>query len=172
LAKRRSKAEKERHLELEHRSVYRFSILHALTSRAVAGSFAKKFGLNFAAWRTLTVIGRFEPIFPGGVGQWMSLGSDRVARAVDELVRKGLVARRPDGLDRRRIALTLTPEGRRVYRTVDRERQTQEKIFLSVLTPDEARIFHACMDKLEAQARIMYGRRGGGKRSERELEGP
>lgn len=155
MEKRTSGSESQR-LELEQRSTYRFAILNAMTTRALVGSFVRKFGLNFAAWRTLTVIGRFGPIFPGGVGKRMSLGSDRVARAVDELVKKGLVARTPDETDRRRMLLSLTARGRRVYVSVDKERRAAEKKFLSVLTPEELKVFHVCMDKLENQARKLY----------------
>lgn len=152
-------AVKDEKLSLEHRTTYRFSILHGMNVRALAGSFAKRFALNFSAWRTLTVIGRFEPVFPGRVGEHMTLGSDRVARSVDELVKKGLVARRQDAEDRRRTVLTLTPAGQRVYRIIDRERRIAEQNFLSVLTANEKRVFRVCLDKLEAHARRLYTRK-------------
>src|SRR5919197_1282593 len=45
-----------------------------------------------------------------------------MSKYVDRLERAGLVARTPSGLDRRRVGLTITPDGERVLRSVKSKR--------------------------------------------------
>ena len=53
-------------LDLEHRTAYRFAILSAMSTRCVADLY-RKLGLTVGGWRTLSIIGRFEPIYPSGI---------------------------------------------------------------------------------------------------------
>ncbi len=145
-------------LALEHRLAYRFSILSAQSTRCL-GDLYRKLGLTVGGWRTLSLIGRYEPIYPSTIAERTSVDADKVTRAVDRLVSKGLVARKVDAEDRRRIVLTLTARGRRVHTEIDQVRRQIEEKFLSVLSPDELARFKATLDKLEAQAgRIFTGR--------------
>ncbi len=146
-------------LDLEYRTAYRFSVLSARSIRCTA-DLCRKLGLTSGGWRTLAVIGRYEPIHPGSVAERASVDPDKVTRAVDRLVAKGLVARKADSVDRRRIVLTLTARGRKVHREIDQVRRTVERKFLSALTPQELARFNATMDKLEAQARRLFTGKG------------
>jgi DNA-binding MarR family transcriptional regulator len=153
-------------LDLEHRTAYRFSILAAQSTRCMADLY-RKLGLTVGGWRTLSLIGRYEPIHPSSIAERTSVDPDKVTRAVDRLVGKGLVARKVDSKDRRRIVLTLTARGRRVYAEIDQVRRAVEEKFLGVLTKDELKGFNAVLDKLEAQARRIFT----GKGAWRELVG-
>lgn len=145
-------------LSLEHRLAYRFSILAAQSTRCL-GDLYRKLGLTVGGWRTLSLIGRYEPIYPSSIAERTSVDADKVTRAVDRLVAKGLVARKVDTEDRRRIVLRLTARGRRVHTEIDQVRRQVEEKFLSVLSPEELTRFNATLDKLEAQAsRIFTGR--------------
>ena len=146
-------------LDLEHRTAYRFSMLAAQSTRCMADLY-RKLGLTVGGWRTLSLIGRYEPIHPGSIAERTSVDPDKVTRAVDRLVDKGLVARKIDKLDRRRVVLTLTARGRRVHAEIDQVRRAVEEKFLSVLTKDELKGFNAVMDKLEAQARRIFTGKG------------
>src|SRR4051812_2371262 len=155
-------------LDLEHRTAYRFSMLAARSTRCMADLY-RNLGLTVGGWRTLSLIGRYEPIHPSSIAERTSVDPDKVTRAVDRLVHKGFVARKVDSEDRRRIVLRLTARGRRVYEELDHIRRKIEEKFLSVLSKDELRGFNATLDKLEAQA----GRIFTGKGAWRELvEGP
>jgi DNA-binding MarR family transcriptional regulator len=79
-----------------------------------------------------------------------------VTRAVDRLVAKGLVAREADEADRRRVVLTLTARGRKVYADIDRRRREIDAEFLSVLSAAERKAFFATLDTLELQARRIF----------------
>jgi len=146
-------------LDLEHRTAYRFSMLAAQSTRCM-GDLYRKLGLTVGGWRTLSIIGRYEPIYPGSIAERTSVDADKVTRAVDRLVSKGFVARKVDFQDRRRIVLTLTARGRRVYTEVEQVRRAVEAKFLSVLTKEEFARFNALMDKLEAHARRIFTGKG------------
>lgn len=146
-------------LDLEHRTAYRFSMLAAQSTRCMADLY-RKAGITVGGWRTLSLIGRYEPIYPSSIAERTSVDPDKVTRAVDRLVEKGLVARKVDGVDRRRIVLTLTARGRKVYAELDHVRRVVEEKFLSVLSNDELARFNAVMDKLEVQARSIFKNKG------------
>jgi DNA-binding MarR family transcriptional regulator len=146
-------------LDLEHRTAYRFSMLAAQSTRCM-GDLYRRLGLTVSGWSTLSIIGRYEPIYPGSIAERTSVDPDKVTRAVDRLVAKGFVARKVDAADRRRIVLTLTARGRRVYTEIDQVRRAVEKKFLSVLTKDEFARFNAALGKLEVQARRIFTGKG------------
>jgi len=146
-------------LSLEHRLAYRFSILAAQVTRCI-GDLYRKHGLTVGGWRTLSIIGRYEPIHPSSIAERTSVEADKVTRAVDRLVANGLVARKIDSRDRRRIVLTLTARGRRVHGEIDQVRRVTEEKFLSVLTHDEVARFYGALGKLEAQANRIFATRG------------
>ena len=146
-------------LDLEHRLAYRFAVLSAMSTRSVAEVY-RRHGLTIGAWRTLSLIGHYEPTHPGAISQRSSVDPDKITRAVDGLVRKGLVQRRLDAADRRRVVLTLTPRGRKVHDEIDKVRRALERRFVSVLSPQELERFNAALAKLEAHARLLFGARG------------
>jgi DNA-binding MarR family transcriptional regulator len=144
---------------LEHRSAYRFALLSAQTTRSLAGLY-RKHGLTVGGWRTLSVIGNYEPIHPSSIAERTSVDPDKVTRAVDRLVDKKLVVRNTDKVDRRRIVLRLTARGRRSYNEIEKVRRQVEVLFLSALSREELASFYAILEKLEAQARRIFTGKG------------
>jgi DNA-binding MarR family transcriptional regulator len=153
---------KSRH-DVEHRTSYRFAMMSAMSTRSMATVF-RRHGLTDLGWRVFSLIGHYEPVHPSSIARRATFDPDKVSRAVDRLVRRALVARKEDSEDRRRVILSLTPRGRKVYEEIELARREMEKEFLSVLSPEELRAFQAALDKLEAQARKLFKGRGGGKR--------
>jgi DNA-binding MarR family transcriptional regulator len=62
--------------------------------------------------KLMSVIGSKEPATLNEVAEEVGRGAPAVSRAVDTLVRAGLVERTQDPANRRRLALRLTEEGR------------------------------------------------------------
>jgi DNA-binding MarR family transcriptional regulator len=141
---------------LEKRLAYRFSILSTLNVRCIAGLYTNKFGLSSAGWRILSIIGRYEPIFPGVAAQLSTMDADKVTRAVDRLVEMGYVIRNTDAADRRRVILCLTSRGHAVYAEVEEVSQELDAEWRSVLTAEENKMLNGIMDKLDAQARELF----------------
>ena len=146
-------------LSLEHRSAYRFALISAQTTRSLTGLY-RKHGLTVGGWRTLSLIGNYEPIHPSSIAERTSVDPDKVTRAVDRLVAKKLVVRNTDKVDRRRIVLRLTARGRRSYNEIEKVRRQVEVQFLSVLSKGELASFYAILEKLEAQAQRIFAGKG------------
>lgn len=141
--------------DLEHRVTYRLALLSARNTRSVLDLY-RKHGLTVAAWRALSLIGHHEPIHPSNISERSSVDPDKVTRAVDALVTRGYVARDGDRQDRRRVVLTLTPRGRKVYAEIEGVRRRIEERFLGVLSAPEKRQFLMLLGKLEAQGRKLF----------------
>jgi DNA-binding MarR family transcriptional regulator len=72
-----------------------------------------------------------------------SIGADktRIIATLDELQVKGHIERHPDPDDRRVRLLSITRSGRQVKDAVQKDIQSGEERWLSVLTADERRVF-------------------------------
>lgn len=142
-------------LGLEHRSAYRFALIAAQTTRSLTWLY-RKHGLTVGGWRTLSLIGRYQPVHPSTIAERTSVDPDKVTRAVDRLVQKGYVVRSTDKVDRRRVVLRLTARGLQAYNEIEKTRRKVEVEFLGVLGKEELASFYALLEKLEAQARHMF----------------
>ena len=141
---------------LENRLAYRFSVLATLNVRCVGSVYTKKFGISTAGWRIMSIIGRYEPIFPGVAAQRSTMDADKVTRAVDRLVEMGYVIRNTDAADRRRVILCLTSRGRTVFEEVEELHQSMDAKWRSVLTREENTQLNQILGKLDTQAREIF----------------
>lgn len=136
--------------------IYRLSFLAGRNTRCLAAMYGERFGLTVAAWRVLSIIGACAPISANAVGRHSSLEPDKVSRAVDRLVRSGLVVRRQDTRDKRYFMLSLSPRGKTVSDEMDRLRNAIELEFLSVLSRRELASLYTILDKLKLQSERMF----------------
>src|SRR5437868_124563 len=97
------------------RIAYQFSVMSTLQTRALADMYVRKFGLPVNCWWVMAVIGRFPGGSASNVVGHTTLEADKVTRALDVLVGRGLVRRRQDEKDRRRVVLSLSAKGRKVF---------------------------------------------------------
>jgi DNA-binding MarR family transcriptional regulator len=80
-------------------------------------------GLTAAQGDALSVLAQAGPLSLKELGSLLIAEAGHPSRLVDRLVEAGLVERRPAEDDRRRVVLTLTPEGRRLARRVETARE-------------------------------------------------
>lgn len=82
-----------------------------------------------------------------------AIGADksRIIGTLDELQQAGLIERTPDPADRRVRLLAITPQGRRVRRTVRKEIQAQEEQVLTALTPADRKAFLRILQELHSR---------------------
>jgi DNA-binding MarR family transcriptional regulator len=92
----------------------------------------------------LAAVGNSEPATLNQVAARVKRGAPAVSRAIDSLVRSGLVERQPDPENRRRLALRLTESGR--------ERLTHPPVADSSL---EARMAKLAQSELRALDRAL-----------------
>jgi DNA-binding MarR family transcriptional regulator len=72
-------------------------------------------GLNLHRWRTLAAIRRIENCSMKDLALYSAIDRTTLTRAVDQLVREGLVERWSPTLDRRRVNVSLSPKGEAIY---------------------------------------------------------
>jgi DNA-binding MarR family transcriptional regulator len=76
----------------------------------------KPIGLNVAQWRSLAIIRRLEACTMTALARYSTVERTTLTRAVDQLVRRGMVVRAVPERDRRQVTLSLTEAGEDIYR--------------------------------------------------------
>ena len=143
----------------DKRIAYRFSVMSTLHTRALADMHTRKFGLSVNCWWVMAVIGRFPGSSASSVAGHTTLEPDKVTRATDTLVKKGFVIRRRDRDDRRRVVLSLSAKGQKVFDAIEQVRRAMEGAYLGALTNDELDAFYLCLDKLEQRGKQLFSER-------------
>lgn len=81
----------------------------------------------------------------------LDIQSGSISEIVNKLEKKGLVYRKPDLADRRRVVLYLTEKGRKDVEAFDREYQTHVDSFFLVLEEEEKLELERLLHKLLEQ---------------------
>lgn len=145
--------------ELEERTSYRFSLIAFKQTRCLAGMYTNKFDISVNGWKMLSVIGRFSPLSASTLAKKTATTGDKVSREVDQLVTSGMVRRKIDRNDRRRIILTLSAKGKRIYRSIEAILKIIEDEFLAKLSDSERECLYTVLGKLEARAAELFDRK-------------
>ncbi|NNF50835.1 MAG: winged helix-turn-helix transcriptional regulator [Gammaproteobacteria bacterium] len=98
-------------IDLEGFLPYRLSVLSNTVSSAIAGAYARRFGLTIPEWRIIAVLGRFPHIAAREVAEKTAMDKVAVSRAVNRLRSAGLVDHEIAAADRRRSVLALSEPG-------------------------------------------------------------
>lgn len=138
-------------LPLEHWIGYRFSLISARLGNYVTQMYASRHDLTMPAWRSLAVIARYQPLTAKQLAMLTSSDAFKVARAIELLVRRGLIRRDVDKADRRRASLRLTARGRKIYRDIEKFVVRIERELTATLDPRELVTLRQCLDKIDQQ---------------------
>ncbi|HSX92562.1 MAG TPA: MarR family transcriptional regulator [Hydrogenophaga sp.] len=142
-------------LPLEHWISYRFGLVASRVGAVMSARYVSQHGLTMPAWRSLAVIARFGPLSAGELGAKTSSDPYRVVRAIDLLVKRGLITREPDPQDRRRARLELTKAGRALYEEIEQGAMANEMFLRAGLTPAEVRALDSILTRIDAQAQAL-----------------
>jgi DNA-binding MarR family transcriptional regulator len=142
--------------DLQERSTYRFWLLVTQMQKCLAQFYVARIGRPANGWKIMMVVGRRARVSAAEAGQLTDLEPDKVTRIVDRLVAQGLMIRTQESADRRRVRLSLTTVGRRVYHQLDDVRRAIEIDFLGALAPRERATLYRLLDKLQARAAAMF----------------
>ena len=139
---------------------YRLSLLSNTVSEGIASAYRDEHGLSVTEWRVLAILGRFAGISASEIISRGAMDKVTVSRAVARLVERGLVRRKADAEDRRRVALTLSRKGASLFNAVVPEALAYERQLLAALTDDERQSLMHLLEKLLDSARTLEGDRG------------
>lgn len=111
---------------------------HAL--QTASKTMARKLGVTGPQRLVLRIVGRFPQLSPGQLAEILHLHPSTLTGIVKRLERRGLLSRRRDPRDKRRVFLGLTPQGRKL--DVDRAHTVEAALERAYarLSPESARI--------------------------------
>ena len=127
---------------------YKLSILSQSVSGLIASEYETKFGLNMNQWRTLVVINANQPVTASIISDLTLLDKMTISRAVRSLKARKLVQTATSGADGRRLMLSLTQSGKKIYDDVIPIAMNYETKLLAALTPQEQQKLEVIMEKL------------------------
>jgi len=142
-------------LDLEQFLPYRLSVLSNTVSSALAGAYARRFGLTIPQWRVVAVLARSPGLSAAGVAERTAMDKVAVSRAVTGLVRAGRVRRLLAPADRRRSVLTLTARGRLVYERIIPLALAYERRLMAELSPQERLQFDELLARLQKRSWLL-----------------
>lgn len=102
-------------------SIYLLNLLVAVNSARdrMLEDALRPLELSVARYRTMAVIWRMSPCTMGALAALMVSDRTTLTRTVDKLVASGMVDRRADDEDRRKVLLTITDPGRAKLRAAE-----------------------------------------------------
>ncbi|MGH8135970.1 MAG: MarR family winged helix-turn-helix transcriptional regulator [Steroidobacteraceae bacterium] len=146
-------------LDLEQFLPYRLSVLSNTVSTALAGAYARRFGLSIPQWRVIAALARSPGLSAAAVAERTAMDKVAVSRALAGLTRSGRVRRALARNDRRRSVLTLTARGYEVYSRIVPYALEYERRLLAELAPAEQSVLQAVLTRLLKRA-VLIGPAG------------
>jgi len=133
---------------LENFLPYRLSVVTQTVSGGLSKIYASRFDLSVPQWRVMAVLGRYEPISANEVCDRTVMDKVAVSRAVQAMLRRGLVERTVDNRDRRRSALRLSKRGRAIHNEIVPMALEYERRLLESLTVEERAALDSLLKRL------------------------
>lgn len=108
-----------------------------LAARPFAREVGRPHRLSLVEWRVMVALMRAPGVAAGEVSQRTGLDKMAVSRALASLERDGRVVRQPDPGDRRRMRLSLSPAGNRLFLRIAATGRAREAQLFGALSPAE-----------------------------------
>lgn len=131
---------------------YRFAVLSATVSKAIAAAYEEVFGLSIPEWRVVAVLANCPGLSANQISGISAMDKVAVSRAVNELLKNEHIVRSFSSSDRRRSILNLSAEGRKIYKRIVPLALAYEKRLLEALSSTELNALDKIVSKLQSQA--------------------
>jgi DNA-binding MarR family transcriptional regulator len=102
-------------LKLEEFLPYRLNVVANLVSQALSRVYSERYGIGVPEWRVLVTLGQYGVMTGKQIGAHSHMHKTKVSRAVAQLEKRKLLARRANRADLRESLLSLTAAGRVIY---------------------------------------------------------
>ncbi len=102
--------------------------------------------------KAILVIGTMGEIIPSYLGLCMNMDRSSLSRMVDSLEKKGIVSRKADLGDRRRVLISLTEKGEKYYEIIQDKMEEIHASIAGFLDEQERREYKTC---IETEVRIL-----------------
>lgn len=107
-------------------------------------------GLRVTEWRVLACLGDRDGQMVTQLAQLALMEQSRLTKIIDQMAVKGLVSRRNDRRDRRRVRVFLTVQGRGLAEGLVAEAQIHEQTLTAQLPPGEAALLKDALKRIKA----------------------
>jgi len=98
------------------------------------------------------MLGTHAPMSLQGLAREVNLDKSQASRTVSEMIERGLLQRESDESDGRGVQLSLTAQGRALYRKVFPRAVKRNEELLSVLSEEERAVLDRALDVLTSHA--------------------
>jgi DNA-binding MarR family transcriptional regulator len=134
-------------LKLEDFLPHRLNVLSSLVSQALTRVYGQH-GIGIPEWRVLVSLGQFGVMTGKAIGARTHMHKTKVSRAVAELEKRKLVARRANRADLRESFLSLTSAGRAIYEELAPGALEFARRLAEVVDPQDRAAFERAMERL------------------------
>ena len=134
---------------------HRVLVLSNTLARAAARYYLRRFGVRLAEWRVIDALHAGPGISANQISQWLLTDKAWVARSVERLIAAGYVRRRPDPGHGRRLLLSLTAKGERMYAAIAVAARRRHDNLLDALPASQRAALEPALERLQARAAAM-----------------
>jgi len=138
--------------------LYRMGHLYSTAGAMVVRLCEGGYGVTRREWGVIAKLYDQQGLLPSELAEQMHRDRARTSRTVTALLGKGLIERVTLPSDRRRVCISLTAAGQRLYEALMPQVQAINVHILSALSSEEAAQFDGMLDRLQAQVRVLQDR--------------
>ena len=136
-------------LDLREFFPYRLAVLEQRVGYATSRHYQHDFDLNRTEWRVMATLAMFDAISATEICEFTHMAKMQVSRAIARLKQKGLVEQQVSESDHRATRLSLTGDGRGIYRRIVPRVLAEEQAILDHLSAAERGQLIRILDKLD-----------------------
>jgi DNA-binding MarR family transcriptional regulator len=136
---------------------FRLNVLALMSSKIAALVNEREFELDSREWRIIGLLGAFTPFSLQALAREVNVDKSQASRIVSSLIHRGLLQRGADETDGRGVQLSLTPQGRTIYRKVFPKAVKRNEALLSVLSDEDRQCLERILTQLTGRAGELLG---------------
>ncbi|CAD6510943.1 MarR family winged helix-turn-helix transcriptional regulator [Paraburkholderia metrosideri] len=133
---------------LEQLLTYRLHVLNKLAERGISERYQEKLGVTLPEARVIASVGSFGPFSIMELARHANLDKSQASRAAEALIQQGLVQRQQSADDGRVVLVSLTAEGRALFRKVMPIARKWNGDLFDCLNEQEKAAFGEALDKI------------------------
>lgn len=131
---------------------FRLNVLAHMSSKIAALVNEQEFELDSREWRIIGLLGAFSPFSLQALAREVNVDKSQASRIVSSMIERGLLQRGTDESDGRGVQLSLTPQGKTVYRKVFPKAVKRNEALLSVLSDGDRQLLDRMLMQLTDRA--------------------
>jgi len=131
-----------------------------------------RYGIARTEWRLIAALVESGPLSPMALAERARMEAGRTSQTLAKLRTKGFVQREPDPAHHKRVIVTVTAAGQRLYQELWPQLAEINRRLVAALDDGEACVLETCLKKLTERAQQIHDEGGGvDVRTDRRLGG-